>query len=254
MSHWGRFLTGHFVPFGTHLTHKKGEKMFNLGLDKKTITIILVVMLGFWILTSGTNSILNMLIMMPGILIALTFHEFAHAFTAYKLGDNTAKEQGRISLNPFKHIDPMGFVFLVVAGFGWGKPVEIDSRNFRKNMRTDTAEAIVAAAGPIANFILAFLLMILYYALFNASNAMSNLSPNVYYVIALILRYAVTINIGLGLFNLIPLPPLDGSKVLMRFLSYNAKQWFSDNQQIFYIIFLLIWITRNCIKNINTSI
>ena len=217
--------------------------MFNFGINKKTIIIILVIMLGLWLVTAGTSGILSILLMMPGVLLAITFHEFAHAFVAYKLGDNTAKEQGRISLNPFKHIDPIGFVFLIVAGFGWGKPVEIDSRNFKRNMRADTAEAIVSAAGPIANFILAFVLTILYYWLFIVSDVMRNLSISLNNTIYLLLIYAITVNIGLGLFNLIPLPPLDGSKILTRFLPYNAKQWFYNNQQIFYIIFLLIWIT-----------
>lgn len=217
--------------------------MFNFGLDKKTIIIIIGVMLGLWIFTAGIEGILRILFILPGVLIALTFHEFAHAFAAYKLGDETAKSQGRLTLNPIKHIDPIGFIFLVVAGFGWGKPVEIDSRNFNGKYSLSKSEAIVAAAGPIMNFILAFILLIIYYLLFTVFNITTSLSQNTAYIIYFIIETAARINIGLGIFNLIPLPPLDGSKILMHFLPYNSKQWFLNNQQIFYIVFLLIWIT-----------
>lgn len=217
--------------------------MFNFVFDKRTIIIILVVLIGLWLLSSGTAGILNLLLTIPGVLIALTFHEFAHAWAAVKLGDDTPKLQGRLSLNPFSHMDPIGFVFLIVAGFGWGKPVEIDSRNFNGKYSLSKAEAIVAAAGPIMNFILAFLFMILYYVLFVSTSAMSGLSLQWQQIISYIIMYIISINIGLGVFNLIPVPPLDGSKVLMHFLPSKGKQWFYNNQQIFYVVFLLIWIT-----------
>lgn len=198
--------------------------MFNFGLDKRTITIILVVMLGLWLLSSGTTGILNLLLTIPGVLIALTFHEFAHAWAAVKLGDDTPKIQGRLSLNPFDHMDPIGFVFLIVAGFGWGKPVQIDSRNFNGKYSISKAEAIVSAAGPIMNFILAFLFMVLYYILFSTTNILSGLTSQWQQVIYISITYIISINIGLGVFNLIPLPPLDGSKILMHFLSSKGKQ------------------------------
>ena len=217
--------------------------MFNFSLDKRTIIIILVVMLALWLVNSGTTGILSLLLTIPGVLIAITFHEFAHAWMAVKLGDDTPKVQGRLSLNPFSHMDPIGFVFLIVAGFGWGKPVEIDSRNFNGKYSLSKAEAIVAAAGPIMNFILAFVFMIIYYSLFVATNALGALTMQWQQIIKYILIYIVSINIGLGVFNLIPLPPLDGSKVLMYFLPSKGKEWFYNNQHIFYIVFLLIWIT-----------
>ncbi|MBQ3145346.1 MAG: site-2 protease family protein [Clostridia bacterium] len=217
--------------------------MFNFGLDRRTITIIIVVMLGLWLLNSGTSGILNLLLTIPGVLIALTFHEFAHAYAADKLGDETPRMQGRLNLNPLSHIDPFGFVFLIVAGFGWGKPVQINPRNFNGKYSLSKAEAIVSAAGPIMNFILAFVFLIIYYVLFNITNVMQGLSTQWQLVVYQIVLYTISINIGLGVFNLIPLPPLDGSKILMHFLPYNGKQWFYNNQQIFYIVFLLIWIT-----------
>ena len=217
--------------------------MFNFAFDKRTITIVLIVMLALWLISAGTNGILNLLLTIPGVLIALTFHEFAHAWAANKLGDDTPRLQGRLNLNPLSHIDPIGFVFLIVAGFGWGKPVQIDPRNFNGKNSISKAEAIVSAAGPIMNFILAFLFLIVYYLLFSVTNVLDMLSAQWQQVIFLVITYTVSINIGLGVFNLIPLPPLDGSKILMHFLPYNGKQWFYNNQQVFYIVFLVIWIT-----------
>ena len=217
--------------------------MFNFAFDKRTITIVLIVLLVLWLVSAGTSGILDLLLTLPGILIALTFHEFAHAWVAYKLGDNTPKYQGRINLNPLSHIDPVGFVFLIVAGFGWGKPVQIDPRNFNGKYSISKAEAIVSAAGPIMNFILAFVFLIIYYLLFSVTNIIDELSMQWQLIIYQLILYTISINIGLGVFNLIPIPPLDGSKILMHFLPYNAKQWFYNNQQIFYIIFVVIWIS-----------
>lgn len=218
--------------------------MFNFAFDKKTITIVLVVILGLWLITSGTNGILNLLLTIPGVLIALTFHEFAHAWAANKLGDETPRIQGRLNLNPLSHIDPVGFVFLIVAGFGWGKPVQIDPRNFNGKYSLSKAEAIVAAAGPIMNFIVAFAFLILYYILFAVTDVIYALSMQWQQIVFAIVTYTVSINIGLGVFNLIPLPPLDGSKILMHFLPYKAKEWFYKNGQIFYIVFLILFVTN----------
>ena len=217
--------------------------MFNFRFDKKTIIIVLVVILLLWIVRTGAEGILDFLFLMPGILIALTFHEYAHAFAADKLGDDTPRMQGRLNLNPISHIDPIGFVFLIVAGFGWGKPVEIDPRNFKGKCSVSKAEAIVAAAGPIMNFILAFAFLIIYYTLFQVTNVIEGLSIQWQNVIYRMVMYTISINIGLGVFNLIPIPPLDGSKILMHFLPPRGKEWFINNEQTFYIVFLILWIT-----------
>ena len=158
-------------------------------------------------------------------------------------GDDTPRIQGRLNLNPISHIDPIGFVMLIVAHIGWGQPVQIDPRNFNGKYSLSKAEAIVAAAGPIMNFILAFIFLILYYVLFPITNVVYTLAPNWQAVVEYVLTYTILINIGLGVFNLIPLPPLDGSKLLMHFLPANGKKWFVENQHIFYIAFLVIWIT-----------
>ena len=144
--------------------------MFNI--DKKTMLIILGVMVLVNVLL-GQRSIEGIIISLPGVIVAMTFHEFAHAWAATKLGDETPRQQGRLSLNPISHIDPVGLICLMLLGFGWGKPVQINPRNFDGKYSISKAEAIVAAAGPIMNFILAFIFMIIYYALFAATNALA---------------------------------------------------------------------------------
>lgn len=209
---------------------------------------ILYIFLGICVLSmfvgyaSNPGKILALLLSIPGVLIAITFHEYAHAWTAYKLGDDTAKSQGRLSLNPLKHMDPIGIVMLLFLGFGWGRPVEIDSRNFNRNISVRKAEAVVSIAGPLANFILAIVFSAIYGALIKF-NALTSMDTRTALTIITILQSIISINIGLGVFNLIPLPPLDGSKIFLPILPRNAKTWFINNQQIFYIIFLIIWIT-----------
>ena len=126
-------------------------------IDKRLLYILLGIMIFKIILNcvSDASTALDTLLIIPAVLIAITFHEFAHAFAAYKLGDNTAKQQGRMNLNPLSHIDPIGLIMLLTIGIGWGKPVQVDYRNFRKDISVAKAEAIVSIAGPIMNFILA---------------------------------------------------------------------------------------------------
>jgi Zn-dependent protease len=148
----------------------------------------------------------------PAAIIGLTIHEFAHAYTAYRLGDNTAKDDGRISLNPLRHIDWMGFFLIIVAGFGWAKPVSFNPDNLKHKHRD---EILISIAGPLSNFLLALLLLIVarilfIYPYFNATE--TGIA-----VINLIVISGI-INFGLFVFNLIPLPPLDGSHVYLTFL------------------------------------
>lgn len=217
--------------------------MFNFSFDKRTINIIIGVIAVIAIIQFATNpeGLLGLLLSAPGVLIAITFHEFAHGYAAYKLGDNTAKSEGRLSLNPIAHLDPIGTLMLLVAGFGWGKPVHVNPYNYTRKISMENGEAIVSAAGPITNIILAFIFAIIYYAIYKFTGIAFKMSTVGRIVMALI-QSIVAINIGLGIFNLIPLPPLDGSKIIMPFLPVNAKQWFIRNEQIFYIVFVLIWI------------
>lgn len=211
-------------------------------IDRRIIFLIIALMLfsSFISLFSREGALLSFLISIPGILIAITFHEFAHAFAADKLGDDTPRRQGRLNLNPFTHLDPFGTIMLVFAGFGWGKPVEINPRNFNRNISLSKAEAIVAAAGPLMNFILAIVFELINCAI--ARFAPEIYSSNTGIVINSILTSIVLTNIGLGIFNLIPLPPLDGSKILGGFLPYNARNWMDSHSQIFEMVFIALWI------------
>ena len=193
-------------------------------------------------LASGGFDLLSLLISIPGVLIAITFHEYAHAFVADKLGDDTPRNQGRLSLNPFAHLDPFGVIMLIFAHIGWGKPVEINPNNFTRKISARTSEAIVAVAGPLMNFILALIFAIIFYLFIGFAPVFLQYSTTGK-VISDIIQSIIVTNVGLGVFNLIPLPPLDGSKILMGFLPYNAKRWFEEHTQLFYIIFLIIWIT-----------
>ncbi|MCL2229817.1 MAG: site-2 protease family protein [Treponema sp.] len=161
------------------------------------------------------------LYVLPGIILGLTVHEFCHAYCAYKLGDNTAKDQGRLTFNPIKHIDLFGFIFIVLAGFGWAKPVEFNPANL-KNLRRD--KALIAAAGPLSNLILGVILTLILRSMldrFVDENVFygSNFLYNLY----LVLFYGASINFGLFIFNLLPIPPLDGSHIAFSGLNLNPE-------------------------------
>lgn len=219
-------------------------------IDKRFIYLIIALMLfsAVMSLLSEPGGLLGFVITIPGILIAITFHEFAHAFAADRLGDDTPRRQGRLNLNPFTHLDLFGTIMLVFAGFGWGKPVEINPRNFNRNISLSKAEAIVAAAGPLMNFIIAivfeiiFCLVIKFVPGIYMADGIIYFSSEAMQITVAIIQSIVAINIGLGVFNLIPLPPLDGSKILGGFLPYNARNWMDSHSQIFEIIFVALWI------------
>ncbi|MBB3188266.1 site-2 protease family protein [Microbacter margulisiae] len=148
----------------------------------------------------------------PAAVIGLTVHEFSHAYAAYRLGDTTAKELGRVSLNPLKHIDWIGFFLIVVAGFGWAKPVTFNPQNL-KNKHRD--EILISIAGPLSNLILAILFFVIARILYFVS--FFNGTDLGLWIINLIVLWGV-INIALFIFNLIPLPPLDGSHVYLTYI------------------------------------
>ena len=212
-------------------------------IDRRMIYIVMAIMLisGLFSYLTDTNKLLSLLLSVPGILIAITFHEFAHAYVADKLGDDTPRNQGRLTLNPLGHLDPIGSVMLLFAGFGWGKPVEVNPRNYDRRFSMDKADAIVSIAGPLMNFFLAIVLTIIYCAIYKFSSV-AFINSQVGTIVLLMINIAISINIGLGVFNLIQLPPLDGSKVLKAFLPYNSRQWFENNEKIFEMIFVALWI------------
>ena len=218
--------------------------MYNFSLDKRVIYIVIAIMVVITLTNLITNpgALFSLLASIPGVLIAITFHEYAHGLAAYTLGDNTAKDEGRLSLNPLAHLDPIGTLMLVFAGFGWGKPVHVDPRNYTRKISMEKGEAIVSLAGPLMNIILAFIFTLIYCAIYKFAGA-GFLHSTMGSVLMLMIFYTISINVGLGVFNLIPLPPLDGSKIIMPFLPYKAKEWFVNNEQIFYLVFVVLWIT-----------
>ncbi len=153
----------------------------------------------------------RLLLQLPALLVAVTVHELAHALVADRLGDPTARRLGRLTLNPLPHIDPMGAICLVLAGFGWAKPVPVDARNFRHPVRD---MFWVAVAGPIANFLAAFGAIVVYLWLRPAGIVPAP--------VMVALGAVFTLNLALGIFNLIPLPPLDGGHFLPYLLPASA--------------------------------
>jgi len=160
------------------------------------------------------SALLNILLSVIPSLLCITFHELSHGFVAYLLGDDTAKRAGRLTLNPIRHIDIMGLVMMAVFHFGWAKPVPVDMRKF-KNPKGGMA--LTALAGPVSNLILA-VLFIFFYGLLYFPIGKSAVGAYVLQMLSL----GAFISIGLGIFNLIPIPPLDGSKVLFSFISNEA--------------------------------
>ena len=164
------------------------------------------------------------------LLYSIIIHELAHGWVAYRLGDPTAKGQGRLTLNPLKHLDPMGTLMLFLFGFGWAKPVPVDLSNIHEQRK---GLILVSAAGIIANIIFAFVAVFLYRLL----------SPSSSGPLGIMLYYLAQINIMLAAFNLIPIPPLDGSKILAGFLSERYQNMMARIEPFgFFIIIGLLYL------------
>lgn len=160
------------------------------------------------------TQLISLLIQAIAALLCISFHEMGHGFAAWCLGDETAKRQGRVSMNPLHHIDPLGLILLVTAGFGWAKPVPVDMRHFR---HPKSGMAITALAGPLSNFLMGWAALggasLLYHFALKQI-----ITVQLYaHLFALLIQIAV-LSVGLGMFNLIPFPPLDGSKILFSLL------------------------------------
>lgn len=174
-----------------------------------------------------------LLYLIPSILVALSFHEWAHAYAAYRLGDPTARNLGRMTLNPFSHIDIMGFIMLILVGFGWAKPVPVNSRNF-KNPRKD--DIIVSLAGITTNILLAFAATGVFALLLLAFRLENEVVFNFLY-------YFIHINIVLFLFNLIPIPPLDGYHVLQALFikKLGPKPFYYLERYGYFVLIILLF-------------
>ena len=170
---------------------------------------------------------------LPGLIIAMTVHEFAHAVTAVALGDPTPKMQGRLTLNPAAHIDPVGLLMLFLVRFGWAKPVMVNPYNF-KNPRRD--DILVSLAGPFSNLVTAFLTLLVMVLLIKFG---VHMTPGMNTVFSLILIY----NINFAIFNMIPVPPLDGSQVLKQLLPYELAQKYHELERYSFLILIVFLMT-----------
>ena len=178
-------------------------------------------------------AIISFLLSVPIIILVMSVHEYAHGVVAKKLGDPTAESLGRLTLNPFKHIDIIGFLMFLIIGIGYAKPVPINSRYFKKPKRD---MALVGAAGPISNVLMALLFgffMKLFYLLLPFL-PMNETSVVAYGYLVQILYYGIAYNVIFAIFNLIPIPPLDGSRILYAFLPSKALLWFQRYEQYFF--------------------
>lgn len=181
----------------------------------------------------GSQILARIAIFLPAFLLAIAFHEFAHALVANWLGDDTAKKIGRLSLNPFKHLDFFGTFFLLIFGIGWARPVPFNPKNFKKPR---LYSVFVALAGPLANLIIAYIT--LYFVVYFPNNLFS---PSVQISLLQILNAIVYINVMLGVFNLLPLPPLDGSHLLFAILPANWQKVYWAIQRYAILILILLF-------------
>lgn len=186
-----------------------------------------------WFQQLRFDSIFDTLLVVVASLLCITIHETCHGLVAYWLGDPTAKRSGRLTLNPIKHVDPLGLIMMAVLKFGWAKPVPVDMRRFRKPRRD---MALTALAGPFSNLVLALLALLLrsvvwfFFIQYQNSGLLANM--------VLFLEYVAILSAGLAIFNLIPISPLDGSKIIFSLLPDRAYQWLLHYER--YGMFLLL--------------
>ena len=183
------------------------------------------------------NKIMEIGVHLIVLFMVIPIHEFAHAWAATKLGDNTPRYQGRLTLNPLAHIDPLGAICMVLTGFGWGRAVQVNPFNFKKYRK---GMALTSAAGPISNLIVGTIGMVVYK--FIIPFYYSNPTQSLYWLIV-ILQYFVIVNVGLAVFNLLPIPPLDGSKILSYFTGPKFDKFMAQYQQYLSIAFIILIIS-----------
>lgn len=186
------------------------------------------------------EGLISFLYTLPALLFCLSVHEFAHAYTAYKLGDRTQKAMGRLTLNPFSHIDIAGFICIALFGFGWGKPVMIDDRNFKNKA---AGNALTAFAGPFSNIVMAILFTIILKILLITGVILPTMNSVVGSIILSMLILTIQFNVVFAIFNLIPIPPFDGSRILYFFLPAKGREYMYKIEQYSFVIVLVILVT-----------
>lgn len=185
------------------------------------------------------DGFIETLYFIPALLLSLSIHEFGHSLVAYKLGDKSQKAMGRLTLSPFAHIDPIGFVFILLFKFGWGKPVFIDDTNFKNKAK---GNMFVALAGPMFNVLLAILLTVVLKVLLCFGINTQTIHSSVGAILYTMLNLAIQFNVVFAVFNLLPLPPFDGAKVLYYFLPYKGKKFMDKLERYsIWILLVLLW-------------
>ena len=194
--------------------------------------------------------ILDKIIMIPMVLIALMFHELAHGFVSIKLGDPTPKYQGRMTLNPLAHLDPVGALLMVLTGFGWAKPVQINPRYYKNPKK---GMALTALAGPLTNFLLAVIAMFIHGVIIVICVKTGN-DINSIDTIGYILSLFIQLNLCFMVFNFIPIPPLDGSRILGLFLSNRAYFKLQEYERYSFIILIALSVSGAFDRIIGTGV
>ncbi len=187
----------------------------------------------------GNTTVLEIFVKLIIIFLVTPVHEYAHAFAAHKLGDDTAAYQGRLTLNPIAHIDIIGAICIFLCGFGWAKPVPVNPLKFDKKHTIRGGMALTALAGPLSNLIVAYIGLVGFRFVLYFSNPENDMA----YYLSTMLYYFSSLNVGLAIFNFIPIPPLDGSKILGAFLPAKFDNWVARNERVISIVFMVILVT-----------
>lgn len=197
----------------------------------------------------GGGDIGQLILFIPVVLLSISFHEYSHGWVADRLGDPTARYEGRLTLNPLKHFNPMGFFMMLIAGFGWATPVPVNPNNFKNPSR---GMLYTALAGPVANMILAVVSSLLYVIMYYVAVTVgisSEFALELYNNCALLLSYMMYLNISLAVFNLIPVYPLDGSRILGYFMPVKYHNFMAKYGGFVQITFMLIVILTSAVSN-----